>query len=165
MKRLKIVILILIIPLLAFTLHKYYISLTKIDFIKEEKSVQITMRFFIDDVESALENTYQLKLELDTENENSKTNIYLEKYINQKFKVRINDQAENFKYLGKEYENNLVFIYLEISNIEQITNIEIQNTMLFEDFPDQENYIKTNINNNKKTLILIKENDKEMLKF
>ncbi len=155
----------MLIPLLAFTLHKYYISLTKIDFIEEKKSVQITMRFFIDDIETTLGNRYQTKLELGTENENKEADIFLEKYISQKFKIRINDELENFIYLGKEYENDVVFFYLEISNIEKITNIEIQNNMLFEDFPEQENYIKTKINGLKKILVLIKENDKEMLKY
>lgn len=165
MKRLKFIGLIMLIPLLAFTLHKYYISLTKIDFIEEKKSVQITMRFFIDDVETTLENRYQTKLELGTENENKKADTFLEKYINQKFRIRINDEFKNFTYLGKEYENDVVFFYLEIANIQKITNIEIQSTMLIEDFPEQQNYIKTKINGIKKTLVLIKENDKEMLKY
>ncbi len=153
------------IPLLAFTSHKYYISLTKIDFVKEEKTVQVTMRFFIDDIERTLESRYQIKLELATEEENKKADIFLKKYISQKFKVKINNEFKDFKYLGKEYDNDVVFIYLEISNIAYITNIEIQNSMLFEEFPEQENFIKTNINNIKKTLILRKENDKEMLIF
>ena len=37
--------------------------------------------------------------------------------------------------------------------------------MLMETFDEQENYIKLNINNIEKTFILIKANDKEMLKF
>ena len=123
------------------------------------------MKFFIDDVETTLENRYQTKLELGTENENKKSDVFVEKYISQKFRIKINDELKKFNYLGKEYENDVVFFYLEISNIEKITNIEIQNIMLFEDFPEQENYIKTKINDIKKTLVLIKENDKEMLNY
>ena len=158
-------ILILFIPLLAFTVHKYYISLTKIDYIKEEKLVQITMRFFIDDMENTIQNRFNILLYLDTKEENKKVNLFFEKYISQKFKIKINNSFKNFTYLGKEYKNDVVFIYLEITDIESINKIEIQITMLFEDFPEQENYIKLNINSTKKTFILIKENDKEMLKL
>lgn len=155
----------MIIPLLAFGLHKYYISLTKIDFIEKEKSVQITMRFFIDDIETTLESRYEVDLELGTEKENKKADVYLEKYIASKFKIIINQEVKNFDFLGKEYENDLVFFYLEIIDIEAIDDISVQNKMLFEDFPEQENFIKININNFKKTFVLRKDNDKEMLNF
>jgi len=161
----KKAILLLIIPLLAFSAHKYYISLTKIDFIETKKTVQITMRFFIDDIENTLQSRYNTKLELATKDENKKANFYLEKYIGQKFKVNINGEEKTHKYLGKEYDNDVVFFYLEIPDIEMIDKIEIQNNMLMETFEEQENYIKLNINHIKKTFILIKANDKEMLKF
>jgi len=158
-------ILLLLIPLFAFSAHKYYISLTKVDYIKEKKTVQVTMRFFIDDVEKTLQNRYNIQLELATKQENKKANFYLEKYIGQKFKITINKQERALNYLGKEYENDVVFFYLELTNIDSIEQIEVQNNMLFEEFEEQENYIKLNINNKKKTFILIKANDKEMLKF
>ena len=41
---------------MAFGTHEYYISLTKIKYVEEKKSVQITMSYFIDDVEKVLEN-------------------------------------------------------------------------------------------------------------
>ena len=158
-------VIILFIPLLAFTAHKYYISLTKIDYIKEEKLVQITMRFFIDDIENTIQNRFNVLLSLDTKEENIKADLFLKKYISQKFKVKINNEFKKINYLGKEYENDVMFFYLEITDIEHINEIEIQNIMLFEEFPEQENYIKLNINNTKKTFILLKENDKEMLKL
>lgn len=165
MSFLKKTIILLIIPLLAFSAHKYYISLTKIDYIKDKKEVQITMRFFIDDIENTLQNRFNITLELATKQENKKANFYLEKYITQKFKVNINDEDKVYRYLGKEYDNDVVFFYLEIPDIENINKIIVQNSMLFEEFEEQENYVKLNINDIKKTFILIKANDKEMLKF
>ncbi len=161
----KKLILLLIIPLLAFSAHKYYISLTKIDFIETKKTVQITMRFFIDDIENALQSRYNTNLELATKDENKKANFFIEKYIGQKFKITINEEEKTHKYLGKEYDNDVVFFYLEIIDIDKIDKIEVQNNMLMETFEEQENYIKLNINDIKKTFILIKANDKEMLKF
>ncbi len=165
MRFLKKTIILLIIPLFAFSAHKYYISLTKIDYIKDKKEVQITMRFFIDDIENTLQNRFNISLELATKKENKKANFYLETYITQKFKVNINDEDKVYRYLGKEYDNDVVFFYLEIPDIENIKKIVVQNSMLFEEFEEQENYVKLNINNIKKTFILIKANDKEMLKF
>ena len=161
----KILLVLFILPLFAFTLHKYYISLTKIDYVKENKTVQITMRFFIDDIEKTLNDRFQKSFELATKNELKKTDNYIALYINQKFYIKINDQEQSYDYLGKEYENDVVYFYLEIVDIKDISTIEVQNKMLFEEFEEQQNFIKLNINNQHKTFILIKDNDKDLLNF
>ncbi len=161
----KILLVLFILPLFAFTLHKYYISLTKIDYVKENKTVQITMRFFIDDIEKTLNDRFQKSFELATKNELKKTDNYIALYINQKFYIKINDQEQSYDYLGKEYENDVVYFYLEIVDIKNISTIEVQNKMLFEEFEEQQNFIKLNINNQHKTFILIKDNDKDLLNF
>jgi len=165
MKRFRNLIWLLIIPILAFGTHKHYISLTKVDYIKEKKAVQITMRFFLDDIELALENRLETHLELASKNENEFAAEYLETYVRQKFKIWINGQEMVYTYLGKEYENDEVFFYLEVENIDKINSIEVENSMLFETFEEQQNYIKINLKNVQKTFILVKSNVKEMLKL
>ena len=164
MKRFRQLIWLCIIPILAFGIHKHYISLTKIDFIEDKNAVQITMKFFLDDIEHALETRLEQPMELATKEEHSMANKYLETYLRQKFKIWINSEEQNYSYLGKEYENNEVFFYIEIDNIQEINTIEVENSMLFELFPEQQNYVKLNLNNVQKTFILVKANVKEMLK-
>lgn len=165
MKLKKILLVLIILPLFAFTLHKYYISLTKIDYIKEKETVQITMRFFIDDIEKTINNRFNKSFELATKNELSDSDKFIALYINQKFHLKINDQEKNYDYIGKEYENDVVYFYLEINDIKIINSIEVQNKMLFEEFQEQQNFIKLNINKQNKTFILIKDNDKDLLIF
>ena len=161
----KYIFLLLIIPLLSFTIHKYYISLTKIDYIKESKSVQITMRIFIDDLESTLNKINNKSFELDTKSELEDANIFIEKYLLKQFEVNINGTIRNYKYLGKKYENDVVFLLAEIENITVINSIEIRNRVLMDVFSEQQNIIKLNINNNKKSFILTSNDDKDLLKF
>lgn len=161
----KIFLILMIIPLLAFGMHKYYISLTKIDYIQEKEEVQITMRFFIDDVERALNKRFKKEFELDTKDELEKTDSFLNLYVKQKFLIKINGKDMNYTFLGKEYENDVMFIYLDLTGIKSITSIEVTSRMLYEEFPEQQNYIKLNINDQKKTFILMKDSDKDMLKF
>ncbi len=49
----KYIFILILLPLVAFQTHKYYLSLTKIEYQKETKSIQITARIFIDDLETA----------------------------------------------------------------------------------------------------------------
>jgi len=164
-RNLSFLCLLLIMPMLALGVHKHYISLTKVDFIKEKEVIQVTMKFFIDDIELALENRHGEAMELTTKEENKMADKFLEGYIRQKFTVWVNEEEKAYSYLGKEYENNEVFFYLELKNISDIKTIEVQNSMLFEEFEEQQNYIKLKIENVQKTFILVKANNKEKLKL
>jgi len=155
----------LVIPLFAFTMHKYYISMTKIKYVQEERSVQITMRFFIDDLEKTLNNRFKKDFKLANSDELKETDKLLNFYLQQKYDIIINEQTVEYTYIGKEYENDVVFIYLEATDIDNINSIEVKNSMLLETFEEQQNFIKLYMNNQVKTMVLIRGNDKEMLKF
>ena len=165
MSILKKLIFLLIIPLLAFSAHKYYVSMTKIKYVKEEEAIQITMRFFIDDVEKTLNNRFKKDFKLATTEEDKEADKFINLYIHQKFEVKINNQLIEYTFLGKEYKNDIVFFYLESTDIHNINSIEIKNSMLFEMFEDQQNFIKIYMNDQIKTMVLMRQNDKEMLKF
>ncbi len=151
--------------MLAFTSHKYYLSLTKVAYIKESKSVQITARIFIDDLEAALDKKYAKSFELATKEEFKDADTYINKYVSSLLKVAINNKLIPFTYLGKKYETDVIYIFAEIENITEIKSIEIQNRILLDEFSEQQNIIKLNINNKKKSFILTKDSDKDLLKF
>ena len=69
MNKLKLGCIVLLIPLFAFTAHKYYVSSTKIEFKKESKTVQITMRIFIDDLQETINSSFSKDFELALPNE------------------------------------------------------------------------------------------------
>jgi len=161
----KKILLLIIIPLLSFSAHKYYVSMTIIKHVKEENSIQITMRFFIDDIEKIVNNRFKKEFKLATDEELIETDKFLNIYIHQKFEIKINNQVIEYDFLGKEYDNDVVFFYLESTDINNISSIEVKNKMLLEMFEEQQNYIKLHINDQIKTMILMRENDKEMLKY
>lgn len=165
MTLLKKLVLLLLIPLMAFTLHKYYISLTQIDYKAQEKNLQITMRLFTDDVEKTLNANFKKDFKLDTPQELATTNQLIAYYINNHFKVIVNGKPLNIKFLGKEYENDLVYFYIEINDVATIKSIEIENTILMDEFEEQQNIIKLNIGKVLKTMILVRSNDKDLLKL
>jgi len=159
------IFLFLIIPLFAFTAHKYYISLCQIEYIEKQQSVQITIGFFIDDIEFTLNKEHNTKLNIATKKENPNIDKYYLDYLNKNLKISINNKPQIYQYIGKEYDGDLVRFYLEITNIQQLKSIEIINTCLFSDFDDQENIVKIKANNTHKTFYLKKANDKGLLKL
>jgi hypothetical protein len=166
MKNLKFALVLLMIPMFAFTaVHKYYVSVTKVEYVKEKESVQIISRIFIDDFEKLLRERYDEKITLDVEDEISNVNMYIERYLKDKLQININGKFENFNFLGKEYEEDIIFCYLEIEGIKEIKSFQITNRILMDIFEEQENIIRTNINGKKKSLLLRKGNDKGVLNF
>jgi hypothetical protein len=148
---------------LSFGVHEHYISLTQIEYSEKDSALQITMRFFIDDLEKAVGSRYDTEMKLATDEEIDGANALIERYIEQKFKVTVNDELKTLSYLGKQYENDEVFFFLEVTGVNEIESITVENGMLIEVFEEQQNFVKIKIGEVKKTFILIKANYKEML--
>lgn len=168
MKNFKKLLLVLVLPLLAFTtVHKYYISVTNIAYSAKDEAIQITSRVFIDDMNMVLEERYGVKAAFDSENETDIANEYLEKYFKTKFVIGINGAVKKYEFLGKKYEDDLMICYLEVSDIklQELKSIEVQNKILMDLFTEQQNMVHFKLKGQKKSIILIKENDKGMLKF
>lgn len=165
MKHLKFLALF-ILPLLAFSsFHKYYISVTEIDYLQEKKSVQITSRIFVDDFESLLRERYDESISLAGKNESRTTELYIERYIKDRIKIKINGKEVSFDFIGKEYDVDIMICYLEIIDVKSIISFEISNTVLFDLFKEQQNIVKTKINSQQKSYILIPQKDKALLNF
>ncbi|WNW02542.1 DUF6702 family protein [Tenacibaculum sp. HL-MS23] len=161
----KIFILLFILPLFSFSVHKYYISLTEIEYKEKTQSVQMIMNVFIDDIENAINKDYNVDLQLTTKDEFKKVDELFFNYLQKHFRVKINDTNVTYRFIGKEYDGDIVYFYLEIENITNIKAIEIQNDVLINHFPEQQNLIKTSIKKVRKSLFLDKKNDKGLLKF
>ena len=168
MKHFKKFIFILSIPLLAFvSAHKFYLSVTQIQYAEKEQSLQIISRIFINDLEEILEERYGINPGLATKNEIENSNDLIEKYLSYHFKLRINGENKPFTYIGREYEADVVKCYMEVKNIDMRTvkSIEVESTILFDAFEEQRNIVHFKINNKRKSFILVKENDKGLLNF
>ena len=166
MYKIKSLLILLILPLFAFTaVHKYYVSVTQIDYIKEKKSVQITSRIFIDDFEKLLRERYDQSITLAKDQDEKQIDLYIEKYLKSKLKININNKPVNLVFIGKEYEDDIMNCYLEIENISEITSFEVVNEVLFDMFKEQKNIVRTFINSKHKSFVLIPKKDKGMLNF
>ena len=166
MKYLKSLLLFFIIPLFAFTtLHKYYISVTQINYIEEKQSVQITSRIFIDDFENILRQRYDESITLAGKEEPKTINTFIEKYLKEKIAIKINNNETIITFIGKEYEGDIMRCYLEIEGVESIQSIEISNKILFDLFEDQQNIVKTKINSKQKSVIQTYQDNITLLNF
>jgi len=168
MKFLKKSFLIILLPLFAFGIaHKFYVSVTNVGYSEKDAALQITTRIFIDDLEAVLKERYDIEAKLATEDEAQIANEYIEKYVRAKFKVEVDGVPQNSSFLGKKYDNDLVICYIEVLDVDlaKIKSISVQNDILTDLYDDQQNIVHFKINDKKKSFVLVKGNNKGMLKF
>ncbi len=166
MYHLKQLFLILVVPLFAFTaVHKYYVSVTQINYVPSEQSVQIISRIFVDDLEKLLRERYDETITLIAINEESSNNAYIEKYLKEKLKIKINGKEARLTFVGKEYDADIVKCYLEVEGVKKIESIEISNQVLFDLFDEQQNIVKTKIYSKQKSFLLDRSNKLALLNF
>tara|TARA_R110000751_G_scaffold236381_1_gene337655 strand:- start:222 stop:722 length:501 start_codon:yes stop_codon:yes gene_type:complete len=165
MNSIKVTLLALVFPFFLSVAHKYYVSVTQIEYVKEKKSVQIITRIDADDLERTLQERFDKNINLTSIDEKSTVDDYIKKYLKQKLQIKINTKEVATNFVGKEYENDQVACYLEIENVDSVNTIEISNTVLFDLFPKQKNVVKTKINSKVSNLIFTKEDTNQYLNF
>ncbi|MFD2725471.1 DUF6702 family protein [Hyunsoonleella rubra] len=159
-------LLILFVSASAFgVLHKYYISVTQLEYVEEKKSIQIVSRIFIDDFENVLRERYDEGITLDAKKNYRLNDMYIEKYLSDKLQIKINNEQTDLVFIGKEIDIDIIKCYLEIENVESIDSLEVSNKVLFDVFSGQQNMIKLNIYSERKSFILTSQNEKAVLNF
>jgi hypothetical protein len=138
----------------SFELHKFYVSVTQIDYVQNKKRIEITSRIFIDDLEKALTKKYQKKPNITSSNELPEAEEWIKTYVKEKIKISINKKPQVIEYLTKEVEGDVLIVYTKIAISKKINTFEIYNALLTEVYSDQQNIVHINIDSNKRSILL-----------
>lgn len=162
----KFLLLLLVLPLLSFQgLHKFYVSVTDVEYNPETESLQLISRIFTDDMENLLKTRYNKELYLTKKEEHPEADKYLQKYLSQKLKVEVNGKLYPLKYLGKKYDNDILKLFIEIENVDYPEQVLVQNEILTDLFPDQKNVVHVELEGETKSLLLSRGNESGLLNF
>lgn len=162
----RIFLLLLVLPLVSATpAHKFYVSITKIEYVKEKSSLQIITKIFTDDIEDVLQKRYNSSISLDTKKETAEADEDLKNYILQKINIKVNGKPVKLDYIGKEYDADMLVAYIEVKDVKELKTIEIENKVLMEMFPEQQNIIHLKTPKSRRSLILDRDEPKGKLDF
>lgn len=160
------ILFIALLPLLAYTAaHKFYVSATDIEYNQQNKSLQVISHIFIDDLEKLLQERYSKDLFLLKEGEHPQADKYVQKYFQDKLHIRVNGKELELNYLGKEYDKDELLVYIEVTDVEPIHSIFVENAVLTDIFPEQKNVVKVEFQNTIKSLLLSRSEINGILKF
>jgi hypothetical protein len=149
----------------AHEIHKFYVSIFLVENNTKRKELEITSRIFIDDLEKALEQKFNIKAKIGTKNQIANLEKYVVAYLNHSISISANSNIENIKLLGYELENDVLVAYLVAPYTSDIKSITIKNTLLTEIYSEQQNIMHFTINAKKSSILLTKSKTKETLLF
>jgi hypothetical protein len=162
----KIALLLLFLGFSSFnTNHKFYVSVTEIEYNEKAQSLQIISRVFIDDFEKLLQTRFEESIHLSKNGDSKKVSDYIIKYLAKKMEVELDGKPYKLNYIGKEYENDILLFYLEIPDIPEFKRIGIKNAVLIDMFSEQKNLVHVEYMGETKSLILANGKDEDLLIF
>jgi hypothetical protein len=124
----------------SFTMHKFYVSITEIEYNQEAKSMEVSIKFIGHDLEHALSVAGVPDLQLGTDKEHKSTDDYLFKYISKHFSVLNDSSPIEFSFTGKEVgDDDFVYCYLKSETINSVQTLTFNNSLLVEVFEGQAN--------------------------
>ncbi|MFD1142460.1 DUF6702 family protein [Larkinella insperata] len=142
--------------------HPVHTSVTQMQYNAAEKTFEVSLRVFTDDLEEALtkeNNNQRVRL-----NDKDANNPLVERYIRRHFGLANSSrQRKPFRYLGKEQEMEATWIYVEVPYSEPVEGSVLQQSLLTELFDDQVNLVNVSYLSQKKTVLFRKSNTQQVL--
>ncbi|MBN2237382.1 MAG: hypothetical protein JW729_07470 [Bacteroidales bacterium] len=147
------------------TAHPFYVSICEIDFNQKLNRLEISLRIFTNDLEKNMEDLGFGKLYLGEKNESENADMILKNYISSILKLQVDRINLTPNYLGKETNQELTWIYLEVKDVEAFSEIEISNRLLYQSFATQTNLVHVKNKDETKSLLLTKNNSQGRLQW
>jgi hypothetical protein len=145
--------------------HPFYISLTEIRYNANNESLEIAQKIFWDDLEVALGDLYQSKVDFLNPSDRNALEAMAKSYLLDQNEITVNGKKVKLKYLGFEIEEEAAWFYLESEKVELPKQVEVYNNILIQHFEGQQNIINFYVDRKPKSLILYKGKESGVLKF
>ncbi len=160
----KPALLLLTILLFSSFVHQFYVSITEIQYNRDTQSLEVSCKVFADDYIFAVEKEYSQKLHFGTPNQHPKSDEMMEQYALCRLQLKADGQPLTVKYFGKEIEMDVFWFYFEVP-VTSFHELEVGNNMLMELFPTQTNIVHITKDDNKKSLLLNRNQKTGIVEF
>jgi hypothetical protein len=143
--------------------HPFYMSVTDLKYNQKEKSVEGSVKVFVNDLEYALKKITNKKIDLIHPKDTVFTKKILAEYFSKRLAIKINGENKPFNLIGFEQEAENFWIYIYAANCGAPKKVEIQNAILYDFLKEQINIV--HFETKGKTLSARVVNPEKELKF
>ena len=147
-----------LLVIINYNVHPFHISVCEIEHNADEKILQITHHIFLDDLEDALNEKYNTRMDIIHPKDRSERDRMVKEYVTANFFVEVDGRQKGLIYLGHEIEEDAIYCYISVPGIKKMKKIKITNTILMEKFDDQVNLVHVQYQGEIKSMKLVKSN-------
>lgn len=130
--------------------QQFHTSNTSIDYEIETGTLNITSRLYTAGIEKAVGEKTTNKSAFDAK---------LKAYILNKVDLKVNGKPVHVSYYGFQTNDQTTRLYLKVDKLNDISSLDIRMALLMDAFDDQQNFIKVDIKNNRKSFVIRKETE------
>ena len=158
--------LLLNIILFFLSLHPLHVSVTEIEHDAKAEALEVTMRIFIDDLELSIQNDLNKPhMDITAPGPDYSTDELVKSYLQEHFKISVNNKEIDYQYLGHEVELPVIYLYILSSGVKNVNEISVYNDMITETYDDQANLVHVTVHDHTKSMKLSKDRRKDSLDF
>ena len=123
-------------------MHDFYAGIVEVNHNQKRQTLEFSAKLFIDDVEAVLEDFKGQDYRLASPQQKEGAEDALAAYFRDHFKLSIDGESYGWNWIGYEYEEEVVWVYLECENLpEKPLEFGLRCTLLTDLFERQVNYI------------------------
>jgi len=120
-------------------LHPFKISVCEVNYNGTNKSLEMTIKIFQDDMIYTLHQIHNKDINLN--DDQTETKDFISSYITQNLKVKVDHELREATFVGYELEEDVIWIYLEYSKVSNPEMVEIEDKLLMDAFREQNNLV------------------------
>lgn len=151
--------------LMVMPMHDFYVSLADIEYNEQSAALEMSLKVFTDDLEDAIQLANNVELHLDTQKEHVDADSLIDLYLAKQVQFELDDQPLEIEFLGKEYEADATWLYIEVPCQKPNTSLSVRNYVFMELFDDQRNIVHLKMLGQKESFILHKGNKSQTINW
>jgi len=134
--------------------HPFKASVTELNFNDRSGRLELTVKLFTDDLEECVREKTGKLLFLDTKKEIPEAGREIAQYLGSGLVIKLDGKPVEFEFLGKEYESDVTWCYLESGPITFPSEVYVHNSIMTERYPTQSNIVHIQAGKQRKSLLL-----------
>lgn len=117
--------------------HPVYLTVTEIEHNATAHSLEISCKFYIEDLENTLKDVYNTKVDLMATSAEATNGKLINAYVAKHLSLKINDQPVNLKFVGIEVDKDAVFAFFEVNQVNSLKKLSVHQDLLFAQYEEQ----------------------------
>lgn len=153
--------LLIAISLFFSFMHPVHVSFTNIEYVEEAQEIQIASRVFWDDVETSINQQFDVQLNLGTEAQHPEYEEFIRLWFANNLRITIDGKTISPEKLRlKDIDMGAVDMLVNLSfDSEKPRSMQVENLLLCDLFADQSNLVILTMNEKQESFSLTAENN------